>query len=57
MLPVNILFFSTPAERGSWSMVQRSGGKAVLKIALPADAWSMYDCHSQNKKGHPQNDH
>ena len=29
ILLVNIIFFSTPAERGSWSLVQESGGEAI----------------------------
>ena len=29
MLFVNIILFSTPAERGNWSLVQGSGGKAI----------------------------
>ena len=29
ILLVNIIFFSTLAEGGSWSLVQESGGKAI----------------------------
>ena len=29
MLPINILFLSTPAERGGWSVIQESGREAI----------------------------
>ena len=42
--------FSTRAERGSWSMVQESGGKAVSQNCFTS--WYLeQDCNSQNQKG------